>query len=159
MLRADIIDELQLSEHIVRDGHEVVPRFRVIAPDGEHTVMVQLPDDIAARNERMQIVRAFIIWKAATGFVKSTELIEPDAIVTVAVTRDGASGALRRITREPISFGEIEWFGRDNVDDEVLALLPPRSLMLTENDLQFIDQAFAEGAVSGIRWLRPDSAV
>ena len=69
------------------------------------------------------------------------------------------SGALRRITREPISFGEIEWFGRENVDDEILALLPPCSLMLTENDLHFIDQAFAEGAVSGIRWVRPGSTV
>ena len=159
VLRSEILDELSLSERIVRDGHEVVPRFRIIAPDGEHTMMVQLPDDLAARNERMQVVRAFMIWKAATAFVQSTELIEPNAIASVAVTRAGAIGALRRITCKPMVFGEFEWFGRESVDDEIVALLPPRSLTLTDNDLHFIDQAFACGEVPGIRWVRPGEQV
>ena len=159
MLRASILEELAISERIVRDGHEVVPRYLVIAPDGEHTIMVQLPDDIGARHERMLVVRAFIIWKAATGFVQSTELIEPNAIASVAVSRDGVSGALRRITRKPLAFAVHEWFGREGVGDEIVSLLPPLALSLTESDVRFIDDAFAHGTVPGIRWVRPGDRV
>ena len=100
-----------------------------------------------------------MVWKAVTGFVQSTELIEPNAIASIAVSRDGVSGALRRITRNPIAFGEIEWFGRENVGDEIVALLPPRTLVLTEHDVLFIDKAFAHGDVPGIRWVRPGEEV
>ena len=159
MLCAAVLEELTVSERVVRAGHEVVPRYRIIAPDGEHSIMVQLPDDIEARNERMSVVRAFMIWKAASAFVQSSELIEPNAIASIAVTRDGVSGALRRITRKPLMFASHEWFGRETVGDEIVALLPPRSLTLTETDMRFIDQAFTDGAVPGIRWLRPGDEV
>ena len=68
-------------------------------------------------------------------------------------------GALRRITRKPFTFAPHEWFGRETVSDEIVALLPPRSLTLTAADTRFIDQAFAHGAVPGIRWMRPDNEV
>lgn len=158
-MRTRIIEELILSERIVRTGHEVVPRYRIMAPDGEHSMLVQLPDDITARSERMSAVRAFMIWKAASAFVQSSELIEPNAIASIAVTRDGVSGALRRITRKPLAFADHEWFGRENVGDELVSLLPPRSLSLTETDMRFIDQAFGYGTVPGIRWLRPGEEV
>jgi|GEM_PF-2251716 len=34
-MRSAMLEELALSERIVRDGHEVVPRVRVIAPEGQ----------------------------------------------------------------------------------------------------------------------------
>ena len=151
MLRASVLEELAISERVVRSGHEVVPRYLVIAQDGEHTMMVQLPDDIAARNERMSVLRAFMIWKAATGFAQSTELIEPDAIASFAVTRQGVSGA-RRISRSrSVSLSPIEWFGVESVGEDILALLPPREVTLTHDDVVFIDKAFAHGTVPGIR--------
>jgi len=108
-----MLEELAISQGVVRKGHEVVPRFRVLGPDGEHTIMVQLPDDLSERMERMRVVRAFMIWKAATSFVHSSELIEPDAITACAVTRDDVMGGLQRIQRKPIGFGEVEWFDRE----------------------------------------------
>ena len=45
MQRAMILEELAFSQRIVREGHQVVPRFRVVAPDGEHAIKVQLLDD------------------------------------------------------------------------------------------------------------------
>lgn len=102
MLRTMILEELTFSQRVVREGHEVVPRFRVVAPDGEHTIMVQLPDDLEARMERLRVMRAFLIWKAATGFVHSSELIEPDAITACAVMRDDVTGGLQ-------VFGENQW--------------------------------------------------
>ena len=158
-MRDVILDELRSSERIVRDGHEVVPRFRIFAPDGEHDVMVQLPDDLNARMERMQVVRTFMIWKAATAFVHASELIDPDAICAMAVSREGAIGALRRITRRPLALGEVEWFGKESIGDDWLALLPPRVMTLTQGDLGFIDKAFERGDVPGIRWVRPGEDV
>src|SRR5450631_3913429 len=122
MLRSLILEELAVSQRVVREGHEVVPRFRVLAPDGEHTVMVQLPDDLEARMERMRVVRTFMIWKAATGFVHCSELIEPDAISACAVTRDDVTGGLQRIRRKPLGFEEVEWFGRESVGNDLLRL-------------------------------------
>ena len=153
-MRAVVLEELAFNERIVRGGHEVVPRFRINAPDGEHTVVLPLPDETAARIERFAMVRAFMIWKVASGFVKSTELIAPDAIASIAVTRDEVIGALRRITRTPIGFAEAEWFGRESVGDEIVSLLPSRSLALSENDTRFIDQAFVRGSIPGIHWVR-----
>jgi len=154
VLRALILEELAFSQRVVREGHEVVPRFRILAPDGEHTVMVQLPDDLSERVERMRVVRAFMIWKAATGFVHSSELITPDAITACAVTREDVTGGLQRIRRKPLGFGEVEWFGRESIGDDVLQLLPPRVMTLDQRDLEFIDKAFEEGSVPGISWVR-----
>ena len=154
MLRSHIIEELAFSQRIIRDGHEVVPRFRVIAPDGQHTVMVQMPDDLAARTERLHVVRAFMIWKAATGYVHSSEVIDPDAIAAFAITGTDVTGGLQRIGRQPLSFGEVEWFGRESIDEAWLQLLPPRMMTLVQSDLEFIDLAFRDGSVPGITWMR-----
>jgi len=156
MLRALILEELAFSQRIIRDGHEVVPRFRVIAPDGQHTIMVQMPDDLAARMERLQVVRAFMVWKAATAFIHSSEIITPDAITAFAITRTDVTGGLQRIKRKPLSFGEIEWFGRESIDEAWLQLLPPRMLTLGQRDLEFIDRAFEQGSVAGVTWMRPE---
>ena len=154
MNRAMVLEELAFSQRVVREGHELVPRFRVLAPDGEHTIMVQFPDDLEACMERLQVVRAFMVWKAATGFVHSAELFEPDAITACAVMRDDVTGGLQCIRRKPLGFGEVEWFDRKSVGDDILQLLPPRMMTLDRRDLEFIDKAFEEGGVSGISWVR-----
>jgi hypothetical protein len=102
--REAILAELGLSERIVRGGYEVVPRFSIHAPDGPHSVMIQLSHDLAERIKRMQIVRSFMIWKAADGFILASELVDPDAISVVAVTRVDAIGVLQRIHRSPLRF-------------------------------------------------------
>lgn len=60
-----IIDELRLSFDIVLSREEVLPRFRVVCPDGEWTVFVPLPDDIGERQRRMQLIYGFMAWKLA----------------------------------------------------------------------------------------------
>ena len=44
-LQAKLQEELQRSERIIMDGHEVVPRFRVITAEGDYHILVQMPDD------------------------------------------------------------------------------------------------------------------
>ena len=46
MQRAMVLEELDFSQRVVSEGHEVAPRFHVLAPDYEHTIMVQFPNDI-----------------------------------------------------------------------------------------------------------------
>ena len=146
--------EFALSQRIVRKGIEVVPRFTVFAPDGTHSAMVQLPDDPIGRLNQLQVMRNFMIWKAAHAFVLANELFEPDAISVVAVARSDVIGALQRVHRDPVRFDPLEWFGRENVGDEVIDLLPPRELAVTHEDLSFMRQAFEAGSVAGITWLR-----
>lgn len=159
MLRGRIIDELALSQRIVRKGHEVVPRFVAMAPDGDHTVMVQMPDDLSERLQRLTVVKSFLVMKAATGFVHASELATPDAIAALAVTRDEVIGAIQRIARSPLSFSAPEWFGREAVDDALLELLPSKMIEVSKGDLDFMQQAFEREAVPGIRWVRPGEKI
>jgi hypothetical protein len=116
--------------------------------------MVRLPDDANERTIRMTAASSFMIWKAASGFLLATGLFEPDALSVIAVTRTDIIGALQRIQRAPISFGEPEWFGRENVDDEILDLLPPKALAVTHEELASIKHAFEVGNMPGITWRR-----
>lgn len=131
-LRAKMLEEFVFSQRIVRSGTEVVPRFRILAPDGEHVALVQLKDDIADRLERLDVMRAFMVHKAATGLLLSSELITPEAILVAAVTRTAVIGALQPIKRDPLRFGKIEWFGPEGVDEMIVHLLPLKSLDVTE---------------------------
>lgn len=105
-MRSTILEELALSERIVRDGHEVVPRFRVITPEGHWTILDQLPDDLAERARRFNLVSAFMAWKLATGFILSNELYGPDSITAAYIGRDDCALLLRKISRKPLSFSE-----------------------------------------------------
>ena len=60
---------------VVLGGEEVVPRFRVICPDGEWTVFVPLPDDIGERHDPTPISKRLI----------------------------GSSGTVGRLSKEPLS--------------------------------------------------------
>ena len=100
---------------------EVVPRFRVVCPEGDWTVFVPLPDDVSERERRMKLLSGFMAWKSATAFVVSSELIEPDVKLTAAVTRGDVAcastnyypeAAWRRSNREDAA---------GSVGDEIIA--------------------------------------
>ena len=74
-LRSHILIQLATSERIVRDGDEVVPRFTIVTPEGPHIVVAQLPDGEKEHAEQLFVVRAFMIWKAASGFTFANKLI------------------------------------------------------------------------------------
>ena len=64
-------------------------------------------------------------------------------------------GGALHLTRAGLPPAAHEWCGRESIDDEIAALLPPRELTLTHDDLLFIDKAFAYGTIPGIKWMRP----
>jgi len=144
-MRTTMLEELAVSERIVRDGHEVVPRFRVISPEGQWIIFVQLPDDLAERARRFNLVSAFMAWKLATGFILCNELYQPDSISAAYIGRDDCALVLRKINRKPLSFSEPIWLDRGAIGDEVIALLPPRELEIDAVQAAELQRLFGIG--------------
>jgi hypothetical protein len=120
-----------MSERIVREGLEVVPRFRVrTAAGGEYVIFAPLPDDLAERRRALQMVAAFMAWKLARGFIMAAETKAPDAIIAVAVSREAREGVLQTIARDPIGFGAPQWLDAAAIDPDLVALLPGRETVL-----------------------------
>lgn len=144
-MKEKILDELRFSAGIVLSREEVVPRFRVLTPDGEWTVFVPLPDDIGERQRRMQLIYGFMAWKSATAFVMSTELIKPDCVLSAGVGRGDVAVAARPILRKPLTLGQVEWLPASAVGEEVIALLPRGRVTLDRETEAALSRAFGVG--------------
>ena len=133
-MKDKILEELQFSVGMVLGREEVVPRFRIVCPDGDWTIFVPLPDDIGERQRRMQLVYGFMAWKSAIAFVMSSELKLPDCVISAAVNRNDVLVAARPILRKPLTVGPIEWLPGCAVGEEVVALLPRGTVTLESGD-------------------------
>jgi hypothetical protein len=153
--RRDILDELSVSRKVVRSGEEMMPRFYVYSPTGIYLVVIPLPKDADMRRECFWRARLFMIWKAATGFILSGELKTPDAISATLVTRDEVTGASQLVTHTPLKFAEPVWYGREDVEEEIIDILPAKSVQLTADEMLIIGE-FENGTVSELTWFRPE---
>lgn len=140
-----MLEELRLSVGIVLSGVEVVPRFRVMTPEGDWTVFVPLPDDMAERQRRMQLLYGFMAWKGATGFIMASELVEPDCVIVGGVSRNEVLMAARPVLRKPLTVGPIEWLGPEMMGDEVVALLPRGQVSLDPETVAALARSFGPG--------------
>jgi hypothetical protein len=126
----------------------------VFTPDGDHAAFVQLKPGIEDRLRQLDVLRKFMIYKAAAGFVMVTELGSPASIFVVAVTRARTLGAIRGIRRKPVRFGKIEWLPAELIDDSIAALLPPKIVAVSKDDLAFMKEVDETGSIEGIKWQR-----
>lgn len=140
-----MLDELRFSVGIVLAREEVVPRFRVMCPEGDWTVFVPLPDDIGERQRRMQIVYGFMAWKSATSFIMSTKLVRPDCVLSAGIGRTDVLVAARPILRKPLTLGPVEWLDPSAVGEEVIALLPRGKVALDRETEAALMQTFGIG--------------
>lgn len=138
-MRYVIEAELARSRSIIEGGSELVPRFRIATPEGETMIFVQLPDDQGERAKRMQLVSAWMAVNMARWFVMATELVQPDASSAVAVTRQGCEAGLQLITRLPLSFSETIWLGRDQIGDDLPAMLPGKVEAVTQEQIAEVE--------------------
>lgn len=141
-MRETILSELEFSVSLVLSGTEVVPRFRVNGDDGVWTIFTPLPETLEGRERCMRLAAGFMAWKSATSFVMSGELVDPDMVHAIAVTRDGVIAAGRLIRRTPLSVGDVEWFPASMVGDEIRALLPRGRIVLDDETVATLRQAF-----------------
>ena len=144
VLKTAVLEELRLSCAIVLAREEVVPGFRVMTLEGDWTVFVPLPEDVRERERRMPLVSGFMAWKLATSFILSSELTEPDGMLSAFVGRD-VMCAWRSIIRKPLGVGAIEWLPRSSVGDEVVALLPRGRVVLDREAEAALVRTFGVG--------------
>jgi hypothetical protein len=104
LLRELMLADLERGLKIVRDGHEVVPAWRVLAPDGDFLILTSFdPDKPGQRERAFALVPRFMAWKLATGYVLTAETwLGPErtrsgeeAVLTIGVSHH------ERIGRDP----------------------------------------------------------
>jgi hypothetical protein len=87
-LRDVVLADLRRAKRLIeRLGDEIAPQFRIASPEGDYWIALTLPPDTAERAHRLQLVSDFMVLKSSSGFVLSTEIKEPDAIITIGITR------------------------------------------------------------------------
>jgi hypothetical protein len=139
-----MMDELALSERLMRGGSDVLPRFRIFAPEGQYVIFVTVLDDADETSRRMAQVSGFMAWKMAIGFVFSAELKDPRAIASCCIMRSTTLGFMRRVSRRPaLVFGATEALDRERFA-ALPALLPPRQTTLTFSDCDELERIFDE---------------
>jgi hypothetical protein len=134
LLRELMLADLERGLEIVRGGHAVVRAWRVLAPDGDFTILTQFdPDKPEQRERAFAPVPRFMAWKLATGFVLTAETwLGPErtrsgeeAVLIIGVSRHDRMAEIRRNRHTPaLSFGPPEWLPADALDDTYFRLLP-----------------------------------
>jgi hypothetical protein len=154
LLRDLMLADLERGLAIARDGHEVVPAWRILAPDGDFLILTQFdPDKPEQRERAFALVPRFMAWKLATGFVLTAETwLGPErtrsgeeAVLTIGVSRHDRMGVIRRIRRTPaLSFGPPEWLAADALDETYFRLLPSGQSTVTAEEAAMLAAVFAE---------------
>lgn len=142
-LEEAIKEELSFSASVVLSRTEVVPRYRIMVPGAtDYLLFLPMPDDRLQRRRRQSLVSGFMAWKGADGYVLSCELISPDCVVALGVTRCAVVGAMRPIVRKPLSLGPLSWLSEAECGGDLTDLLPPRDTEVSLSMLADLERVF-----------------
>ena len=72
--RRAILEELRISRRVICTGDELTPRLYVYSPSGIYLALIPLPENEDKRRDLLWHARLFMVWKAVTGFILSTEI-------------------------------------------------------------------------------------
>lgn len=119
---------------------DIDPQFRFATPEGDVALAVTFPFGIGARQALFDKLRAFCAWKQVLAYTMTFGLVEPNALMTVGVSRDGVVGCMVTVKGEPgafsdASFGKPVWVARESIDDMFAMLLPGKVAALSDADL------------------------
>ena len=153
-LRPIMLEQLAIARRIIEDGHEVVPAWRIGAPDGAWLVLTRFDPDKPGQNERAQhLVRRFMVWKLAQSFVLAAETWlgskiarnGEEAVIAVAASRAERLGVLQRIRRTPtLAFGPFQWLAPEQMDSAYSRMLPAREESITAEEAKALALIFGE---------------
>jgi hypothetical protein len=149
-----MLNDLERGLAIVRDGHEVVPTWRIFTPEDDFLILTRFdPDAPNQRDRMMALVPRFMAWKLATAFILTAEIwLGPErtrsgeeAVVAIGVSRHQRFGVIRRIRRTPkVTFEPPEWLGADQIDGEYFRLLPSGQTTVAAEEAAMLASIFAE---------------
>ena len=103
-LRELMLAELARGLQIIRDGHELVPAWHIVTPQGQFVILTRFDPDKPDQRERMiTLVPRFMAWKLATAFVLTAETwLGPgrtrsgeEAVATIGVSHRERFGIMR----------------------------------------------------------------
>ena len=153
-LRDLMLEDLARGLAMVRDGHEIVPTWRIIAPEGDYMILKRFNPDKPEQRERMlTLVPLFMAWKMATAFVLTTETwlgpermrLGEEAVLAIGVSRTQRMGVLRRIRRTPgLIFMAPEWLQPESIDAQYFRLLPSGQSVVTDEEAAMLAAIFDE---------------
>jgi hypothetical protein len=72
-LRNLMLEDLERGLAIFRAGHEIVPSWRILSPEGDFVIVTRFdPDKPDQREQMLALVPRLMAWKLATAFVLTT---------------------------------------------------------------------------------------
>ncbi|MEM7619998.1 MAG: hypothetical protein AAF228_05985 [Pseudomonadota bacterium] len=120
-----VISDLERGKRLIQQvGDEIDPQIRIATPEGDFWIAMTLSGDLEQRAYEFRLLTEFMILKQALGFVMVSELQEPDAIISAGITHHEHHCALSMIQRDPLSFEPTMWLAQEQIDPQVIALLP-----------------------------------
>ena len=139
LVLADLLRAQRLIECI---DDEIDPQFRISSPEGDWRIAMTLAEDLHKRQRQMHLISRFMQWKLSPAFTLATELKEPDTVCCVGVSHRECHGVLSHISRKPLQFSRESWLTRDQIGDDVPAMLPGGAAVIDASTLAELDAWF-----------------
>jgi hypothetical protein len=153
-LRDLMLEDLERGLAVFRAGHEIVPSWRILSPEGDFVIVTPFdPDKPDQREQMLALVPRLMAWKLATAFVLTTEgWLGPErthsgeeAVLTIGVSRHERLGVIRRVRKTPgVAFAPPEWLPADALDENYFRLLPYGQSIVTTEEATMLAAVFGE---------------
>lgn len=137
-----LADLLRAQRLILRIGDEIDPQFRIASPEGDWWIGMTLDRDLTERKRQMALISTFMASKLSPSFTMASELAEPDAVYCVGVSHHECHAVVSLIERQPLKFLPEQWLAREQIDPEVLAMLPKGKMSLDTRTLAELEDWF-----------------
>ena len=137
-----LADLLRAQRLKIRIEDEIDPQFRIASPDGDWWIALTLDSDLTQRKRQMALISKFMASKLSPAFTMACELAEPDALCCVGVSHRECHGVMSHTRRDPLIFLPEHWLTPEQIDPDLLALLPRRETALDARTLMELKDWF-----------------
>lgn len=123
-LQSLLDEELQWSSALVLAGETIVGRYRVAAGPASWRFQMAMPKTKAELASQTRLVRGFMAWKSAEAYVVSFQRSAPDAMASVAVSRQQVLARARLISLKPRGVGAVQILPLSVIGTTITSFLP-----------------------------------
>jgi hypothetical protein len=147
-LKGIVLAGLMQAQKLILAAEEVGcidPLFRIMTPDGDYLVSMPIAEDAREHRHQLGLLSAFMARKHALVFTVAAQMAAPEAVYCFAASGERQAGAMAAIERGPLRFGAVEWLPPEEIDEEILGLLPPDTGMPDEGAAAELEAYFGPG--------------